>query len=772
MPNLMINQGTTVTLTSNVPCNWTLASGSQGTLSGTTTNTTTCTYTAPAVGAVEASHTIGGWQALPNDHVYNTPITNLPVHAGNTAMWNVWRTVFNTQTPAYAQTYTPSDSIDLLDSTAGWTPFNALYNSFQNGMYQIMGGDNINNLFPTQPGGATQPNPWLGVPTEDRQAGNYTPQWLSAGGDHHVFNVNKETGYINGMYDIVPPSQWSSRTAAQPIVNCVSCVGQDMMDYDLHYWTGASSTAEPLLEIRVEELYAGAIKHASVVTLPNSLISGSPTNTFGWYIWPAVAGASAYGGTGATPYGTRYRLKSTYVISSFHPYIQILYQSWKDYGIYIADGGTLGQLKSDMDVCTDSTFMNQLYNISSAHTGPMLPDDFEVVDESMLMYQGLPTAGQPNTCLFGKVNPNNPYVHPDGWATAIATDAADVTQTSKVEIAIRGVAVGVPKGCLSVQAGMPPITLESWVSGTTNQAVQWAITPRNTAPFTETTLGCTISGTNTLNVPATIASPQCVLMTCTSAADPNAKAYKLLWVFPGPALHMRCGIGWNNMTLAANPTTYGNYTDSAGNVWFSEFGGYFGWSNPNTNSYPPWYWPPASILPGGSPITSNIGDAQIWWYYRNGNLTGTDLRYNFMVPNGTYTVSCYFAALGAGTVPASKSSASSLGGHIEINGVVVQPDFDYYDFTPNHMQSYPLVMPYTVTVTDQTLQVAMRRSGYSANAQTGSTNQICAISIVPGASGASAPVQASLPQARTAPQIPVSHPKRKPKAKAKHKGKR
>ena len=123
-------------------------------------------------------------------------------------------------------------------------------------------------------------------------------------------------------------------------------------------------------------------------------------------------------------------------------------------------------------------------------------------------------------------------------------------------------------------------------------------------------------------------------------------------------------------------------------------------------------------------------------------------------------------------MPASKSSASSLGGHIEINGVVVQPDFDYYDFTPNHMQSYPLVMPYTVTVTDQTLQVAMRRSGYSANAQTGSTNQICAISIVPGASGASAPVQASLPQARTAPQIPVSHPKRKPKAKAKHKGKR
>src|SRR5579875_3079268 len=64
-----------LTITSNVPVAFSLTGG-LGTLM--TVDTQHAIYTAPA--SVPIASAIGGCGSFPNDSIYNTPVTNLPVH--------------------------------------------------------------------------------------------------------------------------------------------------------------------------------------------------------------------------------------------------------------------------------------------------------------------------------------------------------------------------------------------------------------------------------------------------------------------------------------------------------------------------------------------------------------------------------------------------------------------------------------------------------------------------------------------------------------------
>src|SRR6185295_7042980 len=73
----VVNANGTIAFTANVPVTWSCP-GCRGSV-----NPTTGVYTAPA--SITANQSYGGYQVLPNDHIYNTRIDSLPVHSNSNA---------------------------------------------------------------------------------------------------------------------------------------------------------------------------------------------------------------------------------------------------------------------------------------------------------------------------------------------------------------------------------------------------------------------------------------------------------------------------------------------------------------------------------------------------------------------------------------------------------------------------------------------------------------------------------------------------------------
>jgi hypothetical protein len=407
-----------VTLTSNRPVNWSLVSGSLGSL--IMTSSTSATYVAPS--SIRAQNATGACQAMPNDSVFNTRVDALPVEQNS----GIWVGAMGA-TPV---NFFPDWSTNIADNTTPVRTFKFNYTTKYNGPF----------VMPT----------W---PKLKRQGGTFTTYKNDS--DHHTITVRKDTCQFYEIYqDFFVPTTCRD---GSPDCNASSGLTYAWNSYRLPTQGSTDAAGLPLtpLTLRLAELRDGEINHAMRFTMPLSNIHAQA-------YWPANSTNGCVGCKTGAPYGARFRLKASYDISKFSPAAQVVLTALKRYGMFLADAGSAATVVTDLDTSGDTIASAAFAEITKAG---VIMANFEAVDESSLIVDN----------QSGQVNPENPYQIPAGFASVKAVDLTTSNYQVSVPIALKSVLVGVPSSVMTITAGMSGFQMKSWVNGTTNQTVQWSL---------------------------------------------------------------------------------------------------------------------------------------------------------------------------------------------------------------------------------------------------------------------------------------------------------
>ncbi|MGQ9635907.1 MAG: malectin domain-containing carbohydrate-binding protein [Bryobacteraceae bacterium] len=443
----VVRAGETVRFQANVPVTWSLAPGSAGTIDADGT------YHAPQ--QVRAQQSAAGCQLLPNNHIYNTRIDNLPVHPNSEA----WMSLIPSGTRL---SFSPSWGLNVMTSATPAKMMRFYYTPANDGSIQI-----------------------LDWPDLKRESGFFTSPLAET--DRHVVAINRDNCQVYEIYNDYPPGTNQS---------CPECTAQSgvqypAMSFGLASGGGVDAAGMFLLPLtlRLDEIRSGAVRHAIRFTLSNAILARS-------HIWPATA--NAFLPWGSIPYGARFRLKSSYDISGFSPVAQVLLTQLKQYGMFVTDGGLNFDIQTMTDVTMDPVVMAAFAELRSA--GPTAAE-FEIVDEAALRVDN----------LSGEVKHNNGYVAPKDFAVVIATSVDNPLQTTSVSVILQGVTVGVPEPALWIQSGTSR-QLTAWVKGTDTTAVTWQMNPPlgtltpdglYTAPTVSAPATTTITATSVVDPSAT-----------------------------------------------------------------------------------------------------------------------------------------------------------------------------------------------------------------------------------------------------------------------------
>ncbi|PYU24763.1 MAG: hypothetical protein DMG30_07670 [Acidobacteria bacterium] len=381
----VVNQGKTMQFTATDAGSWTCPSCA-GSI-----NSATGLYTAPA--SVTAQQTQGGYQLLPNNHIFNTRIDSLPQHPMN----STWQSLINVGggQPSFNVVGRPITYITNATPTKAMTFF---YTTANNGSYQI----------------APFPNTKL-------EGGYFTAISNSANPvDHHLLEMNTDNGVLSDFYQYYASCATSAASVTNNVatltcttnpqsagflVGSTACVG-GFTGGDTYF--NACTTPVTITAVTPTSIsYALVHANASAITngsatlntansgcstagtcnsqgglaytyydykLPNSGAGGGATGAAGTEAQPlqmrlaewnnAVANngtinhalrvtfgvgvecscllwpATAYAPDGATiPFGARLRLKPSFDISGYSAPAQILLKQLQQYGIINDDGG-------------------------------------------------------------------------------------------------------------------------------------------------------------------------------------------------------------------------------------------------------------------------------------------------------------------------------------------------------------------------------------------------------------------------------------------------
>ena len=612
-----------VTLTANRPVNWAMISGSAGTL--TANSSTSATYSAP--GTIAAQNAIGGCPTSPNDSVFNTRIDSLPVLSAS----STWTSNLGTA----GLNFLSSWGTNIADATTPVKSMIFFYTPAYNGPF----------VMPQ----------W---PVLKREGGEFGTRLN--GTDHHIMTVRKDNCQFYETYN-----DWFTpglcRDGVTQGCNAQSGFTYAWNNYALPTQGSTDAAGLPLapLMLHLDEIKAGAIHHGMRFTVSGGLINNSP-------VWPANGSNGGCAGCAQFPvYGTRFRLKASYNISSFSPAAQVVLTALKQYGMFLADAGTGPTVTMNTDVTEDPTVMAALAQIAAAAINMT---NFEAVDESSLMVS--------NTSW--RVNPANGYVTPAQFAAVQATDQTNSSYQVTLPIPLRSVNVGLPSPTLAIAAGVPGYQLTSWVNGTSNQSVTWSL----------------VSGVGTVTAgglytpPATVSAASQAVLQATSAADANASATLYVTVLPvgtSPAGSIRIDSG--------NPTSS---TDGGNNLGLGDQAFEAGDVVQLPSDYPNW--------------PSLSGNIERSMYQSAMHTYGSDIVYRMIVPNGNYKIRIMFGQLYNGCSGASCTSfdptwhAPLL---LEANGQIAAHNFDF-GLPINHQYATPTDAYIPATVTDNTLYIALR----------------------------------------------------------------
>lgn len=663
-----VSPATTMTFTANQSVTWSLVAGSKGSI-----NSSTGVYTAPS--STTAKNVFLGMQALPNDDIINTRIDNVPVDG-----------TLNT----YLQAQFPSGGIiqfevsfpeNRLKST---TPTRSLifnYNPAQNGSYPVLGAGDI------------------GV-----EAGLYT-DFLQV--DQHILGVTTDTGTFYEIYKLYPVGAGSVL-----VPPCLTCNAQSVAIFSDNYTplvglADAAGLPMSPISLRYSELRncvdnAVPIKHALRFTLVGGYLASSN-------VWPATTFVN---NPGMIPYGTRIRLKSTFAIGSFSAPAQCILTALKNYGMFMADGGSSFHIQTMADAGGDLDLANAFVEISNANA-TLNPSQFEVIDESSLEDTTVTSPAYHTR----RVDPGNAYEVPDDFVTVQACNATP--ECSTMPVMLQPVTVGVSQSVgYSFMAGTPATQLDVWVNGSANTSFTCSMSPS----VGTLTSGCLYTP------PATSTTRQSTTITVTPAADTAQAITFKVFVYPQGGIRERLS---NSSTADYGP-------DASGNTWFSETGSLWRLTNP----------PQANCDFTGVPWPG-VTDAPL---YQHCEYNTADMRFKFIVPNGTYQVTQLYGIGNNSTFPPNLwvegiesqgsvyagSSASNVAGNGPWSFLgIAAKQVDVCNITIACAGLTPGQVTYTATVSDNNLYIATRNIAVYGG--THSVNVLNAISVVPaGASGSGA----------------------------------
>jgi hypothetical protein len=602
-----VNQGATFQFTANAAGTWS-CSGTDSTGAPTvckgSISPVTGLYTAPAT--VTAQQSVGGYQLLPNNHIYNTNISAFSVNS-NSATWLAAiagsTTSFFHMPINYGNASTPTES-----QVFYYTPAN-------NGTFEI----------PASPG------VW---PTEGRIEGGWISAITNQNSDHHLLLIDTTTGNMQDMYQYHPAGTGGSA--------CEKCTSQSGVKYTTASYTlpanGATDAAgmyiTPLL-LRLQELEravatSGTINHALRMTV-------TQFGTKCPQIWPATQCAN---NGGSIPFGARLRLKSSFNISRYSTAAQIVLTAMKNYGMFVVDGG------QSLSIGVEDTKWPNALNTALVSISGIAVSNFEFVDESG--YEISSTSGD---CSCNQ-------------ETVVFTRTSDGI-TGSTDVVLTGVAVNFPYDLVQIQVGSPAYQFTALAN---IGSVTYTMSP---------SVGTLNSTTGLYTPPTSVSVPTAITVRATSTTNSAVAASLTLNVFPAGVIRLVPGSVPVDGNYEMNPTTY---TDTSSNNWYS-IGDNGGYAYDQCNSI------------------SGTSDPQLYcWEYAAYDSGGNDVRFDFIVPNGTYQILCKAA-----------STFGTLGTQIqdlELNGTILYPNLDLYAVSGGHDIAWDWAT--SVNITNNKLSFVLR----------------------------------------------------------------
>lgn len=185
-----------------------------------------------------------------------------------------------------------------------------------------------------------------------------------AEGDRHVIVVDRFDCRLYELFHAFPEADGSWRAASGALFDL------DSSELRPDGWTSADAAGLPIFPglVRYDEVASGEIRHALRFTAPATRDD---------HVWPARHHAGAGDDPDLPPMGQRFRLRSDFDTSGFHPHAQVILEAMKEYGIVLADNGSAWYLSGAPDSRWDNDVLHQLGDVAGS--------DFEAVDVSGLM---------------------------------------------------------------------------------------------------------------------------------------------------------------------------------------------------------------------------------------------------------------------------------------------------------------------------------------------------------------------------------------------------
>ena len=364
----------------------------------------------PAAATTLLGAILGNCPVFPSSNVWNTPVNNLPVDANSAAYINT----IGSTTPLHPD----------FSSTGGGIPYNIVAAS------QPLVSITFSNNSQGDPGPYPIPSNAL----------------VESGSDQHVLVLDEGNCMLYELYEASLNSDgvtWSADNGA--VFNLRSNILRPAG------WTSADAAGLPILPglVKYDEVMSGHVNHALRMTAPQTLNDN---------VWPATHFASSLSGTQYPPMGQRFRLQASVDVTPYPFAVQVILNTLKTYGAFLADNGSAWYLTGAPD--------SRWNDSNLAAISEILGNSMEAVDESSLQAaaDSASVAGAPLTVsgiyLDQRQVAAGATVNADAILTAPApSGGADVSVASSDPAAVSAPAtVTVPAGSVSVPV---PITINS-----------------------------------------------------------------------------------------------------------------------------------------------------------------------------------------------------------------------------------------------------------------------------------------------------------------------
>jgi hypothetical protein len=296
------------------------------------------------IGDAHAAPVIGGCPVFPANNYWNTPVDSLPLHPSSAT----WVSSIGASTrlhPDWGNVL--ADNYGIPFATVGGTQPNVPITFDPNGY-----------------GDESDPGPWPIPPGAPIEGGS------SSDGDRHVLVVDTTNCKLYELYNAFPingGASWSVYSSAKFDLNSNALRPAE--------WTSADAAGLPIFPglVRWDEVAAGEIAHA--IRFTASAIWGRAGGAQK-YLWPARHASGSSTDSSRPPMGARFRLKSSFDISTFDPRTQVILRAFKKYGLVLADGGSDWYFQGVSDTRWPDLVFDELKSIAGGN--------FEAVDTSVM----------------------------------------------------------------------------------------------------------------------------------------------------------------------------------------------------------------------------------------------------------------------------------------------------------------------------------------------------------------------------------------------------